>query len=329
MLRTSKIALICAAALAAVGLSGAVAQETQPHVSLARDLVADASAFETYTRTAGAIDARFASPQDIAQALRVAASHDPRQLEAGMVAYAAMAALQDPAFVSGVQRAMADPQAREALVRQLIDNPDAVLALPGAEGATMRARSALLRQVEPLITDGVRVKQAAYDIQHRDWSKAMVQDAPQRLALVKKLAAQSFAPDEADANRLFQSVAVEAESRAGTPGPVVVRGLALAVMALAGDTDEEHAEAFAPLLTEARSAYCVHMAKLNLFQCMAVAGPHYEDIFCLSQHAMLEPAQCIAKAAGAEVTLAATQTAQAAPPSGVRFPIAGHADNER
>ena len=62
---------------------------------------------------------------------------------------------------------------------------------------------------------------------------------------------------------------------------------------------------------------------------MAVAGPHYEDIFCMSQHAMLEPAQCIAKAAGAEVTLGETQTAQAAPSTGVRFPIAGAAGSER
>src|ERR1700753_2898732 len=107
MLRRSKFAWVCGLALGAAGLSAAMAQDTQPHVSLARDLVADASAFETYTRTTGAIDARFASPQDIAQALRVAASHDPRQLEAGMVAYAAMTALQDHEFVMGVQRIVA------------------------------------------------------------------------------------------------------------------------------------------------------------------------------------------------------------------------------
>jgi hypothetical protein len=328
MLRMSKIAWICGLALGAAGLSAAVAQDTQPHVSLARDLVADASAFETYTRTTGAIDAGFRSPQDIAAALRIAAAHDPRQLEAGMIAYAAMAALQDPAFVSGVQRAVADPRAREALAQRLIDNPETALELPGATGAAGRARSALLHQIEPLLSDGVRVKQAAYDIQRRDWSKAMVQDAPARLAMVKQMATQTFTPNEADATHLFQAVSAQADSRDGSAGPVVQRGLALAALALAGDTDEEHAEAFAPLLTEAHSAYCVHMAKLNLFQCMAVAGPHYEDIFCVSQHAMLEPAQCIAKAAGAEVILAETQTAQAAP-SGVRFPIASPVRGER
>jgi hypothetical protein len=52
------------------------------------------------------------------------------------------------------------------------------------------------------------------------------------------------------------------------------------------------------------------MAKLNLFQCMAVAGPHYEDVFCLSQHAMLEAGQCLAEAAGADAAPAVLQTAQ-------------------
>jgi hypothetical protein len=41
---------------------------------------------------------------------------------------------------------------------------------------------------------------------------------------------------------------------------------------------------------------CVRLAKLNLYQCLASAGPHYEDIYCLAQHAMLEPAGCASEA---------------------------------
>ena len=324
MVRTSKSALACALTLTLGTLSAATAQETQPHVSLSRDLVAAASAFETYTRTAAAIDAGFASPQDIASALHVAASHDPGQLEAGMIAYAAMAALQDPRFVAATQRAMEDPRSRELLARRLMDNPEAAIELPGAGAAAVRARAALLRQVGPLLADGIRVKQAAYDIQHRDWSKAMVQDAPARLALVKQLASHAFEPNDADATRLFQAVSQVAEAPpAAPPGPVILRGLAVAALALAGDTGEESGEALKPLLTETRSASCVRMATLNLFQCMAVAGPHYEDVFCVSQHAMLEPGQCIASAAGAQTLLAPEQSAQqTARATGVAFPIA-------
>src|SRR3954463_3204952 len=100
MFKTSKIALAAVLALATAGLSAA--QDSQPDVRMARDLVAAASAFETYTRTASAIDAGFSGPRDVAGAVQVAAAHDPRQIEAGMIAYAAMAALQDPAFVAGV-----------------------------------------------------------------------------------------------------------------------------------------------------------------------------------------------------------------------------------
>lgn len=319
MVRTSKIALAFGLALGALGFGGALAQDTQPRVSLARDIVAAASAFETYTRTASAIDAGFAGPREVASAVQVAAAHDPQQLEAGMIAYAAMVALQDHGFVEGVQKIVADPTTREALIRRLAENPDTAIALPGADEAAARARSALLAHVEPLLANGVRVKQAAYDIQRKDWSRAMVQDPSSRLAMVKQLAGQAFTPSEADANRLFQAVSAPDQRRAGTPGPAVVRGLALAAMAMAGQTNEDNVEAFRPLLTEARSASCVRMAKLNLFQCMAVAGPHYEDVFCISQHAMLEAGQCLASAAGPDAAPASVETAQA---GGVLFPIA-------
>ena len=38
---------------------------------------------------------------------------------------------------------------------------------------------------------------------------------------------------------------------------------------------------------------------LNLYQCLAVSKPHYEDIFCLGQHVMLDTGQCVMIAAGA------------------------------
>ena len=50
------------------------------------------------------------------------------------------------------------------------------------------------------------------------------------------------------------------------------------------------------LMSEPRSGMCVRVAKLNLYQCLAAAGPYYEDIYCLAQHAMLEPAGCASEA---------------------------------
>lgn len=318
----SRTFIVIGAAVAAcvVGFAGALAQDSQPNVRLGRDLVAAASAFETFTRTTSVIDAAFANPHAVMGAVRTAAAHDPQQLEAGMIAYGAMAALRDPVFVAGVRRVTSDPARRNALVGQLVATPEAAIELPGADSAAARVRAALLRQIEPMLANGVRVKQAAYDIQRQGWSRAMVGDARERLALVKRISSEAFAPSEDDANRLFQAISAYNEPRAGTtPSPVVLRSLALAATALAGQADEANSETVRPLLTEARSASCVRMAKLNLFQCMAVAGPHYEDIFCVSQHAMLEPGQCIASAAGADAPMSSVQTAQA---RAMAFPIA-------
>jgi hypothetical protein len=53
-----------------------------------------------------------------------------------------------------------------------------------------------------------------------------------------------------------------------------------------------------PILGEPTSATCLNMSKLNLYQCLAVAKPHYEDVFCLGQHILADTGQCLMKGAG-------------------------------
>ena len=50
-------------------------------------------------------------------------------------------------------------------------------------------------------------------------------------------------------------------------------------------------------LSEPRAGMCVRMAKLNFHQCLASAGPYYEDLYCLGRHAMLETSSCVSQAA--------------------------------
>lgn len=80
--------------------------------------------------------------------------------------------------------------------------------------------------------------------------------------------------------------------------PVVTQGLALAALAILGKAGDDQGERINSLLTEAKNAHCLQMAKLDAFECLAVAGPHYENAFCLGTHDMIEPGQCIANAAG-------------------------------
>jgi len=254
---------------------------------------AQAAAFESFMRKAGAIDAGFSGPSAVSQALQAGAGYEPKQLEAGMVAFAAVAALQDPAFVAAVRRQARDAKSGQALERQLASRPDTALALPGADAAASRARAALFRQGADLAEGGRKVKAASYSLQRQAWAKAKVSDAPGRLNRVKAVAKAVYRPTGDDQARLYSAVA-QTGARGGTASPVVARGVALAALTAMGE-----GKAGASLLAEPKSGMCVRVAKLNYHQCLASAGPYYEDIYCLGQHAMIEPAQCVAAAAGA------------------------------
>jgi hypothetical protein len=243
-------------------------------------LAAQASAFEAYTRRAAAIDPGFSGPREIGTALRTAAGYEPRQLEAGMIAYAALAAMQEPAFVAGVR-------AHRDGVRRVAADPDAALDLPGASAAAARANAALARRGEALADAGQRVKKVAYSIQHQAWSRARVPNGPQRLAAVK--AAAGYRPEAADRARLAAALA-EGGRRGGT-SPVVARGVAVAALTVLGQDSAARA-----LMDERTSGQCLRSAKLNYHQCLAAARTHYEDIYCLGVHAMADPGQCVVDA---------------------------------
>jgi hypothetical protein len=250
-----------------------------------------ARAFESFTRKAEGIGSAFSGPADVNRALDVGAGHDPRQLEAGLIAYAALAALQEPKFVAGVQGAARTGKARSDLANQVAARPQSALDLPGGRLAAGRATAALLRQASPLVQSGRQVKQTSYSVQHQAWSKASVAGAPARLARVKQISLAGYRPGPDDAAQLRKAVAEDGRQGAGA-SPVVARGLAVAALTVLGQDVQARA-----LLTEPSSGLCLKIAKLNLFQCLASAGPYYEDIFCLAEHAMIEPGQCVVTAA--------------------------------
>lgn len=250
-----------------------------------RQLAAEASAFESFMRKARGIDAGFSGAAEVSSALQAGASHDPKQLEAGMVAYAAMAALQEPRFAQAARAGGGE------LARRIAANPQAALALPGADAAAARASGALYAQGTGLAGEGRKVKQASYSIQRQAWSKARVADAPARLARVKRISAAGYQPGKHDTAALFNALS-EGGRRPGAVSPVVARGVALAALSAQG----QHAKGRG-LMSEPKAGSCLKMAKLNLYQCLASAGPQYEDVYCLGQHAMIDPGQCVADAA--------------------------------
>jgi len=279
--------LALAAAVALSGCAtGSAPQKGPPpkkgsYIGIDGGLASRAAPFEAYTRKATAIDASFSGPGEIAERLRTGAGYEPKELEAGMIAYAALAAMQEPAFVAGVKAK------GRAVAGRLASDPDAALDLPGAYAASQRANAALARRGEALADAGAQVKKASYSVQRQAWSRARLTNGPQRLAAVKQAA--GYRPEAADRARL--TAAISEGGRRGGASPVVARGVALAALTVLGQDGAGRS-----LLSEMKSGQCLRIAKLNYHQCLAAAGTHYEDIYCLGVHAMSDPGQCVVDA---------------------------------
>ncbi len=77
--------------------------------------------------------------------------------------------------------------------------------------------------------------------------------------------------------------------------PTVTRALAIAALAILGEGGENRADAMTQLLGEDDGPRCLGMSKLNLYECLSVAKPYYEDVFCLGQHVLMDTGQCLGK----------------------------------
>ena len=75
----------------------------------------------------------------------------------------------------------------------------------------------------------------------------------------------------------------------------VNRSLTIAALAILGEGGEARSDAVTALLDDDSGEKCFDMSKLNLYQCLAVAKPYYEDIFCLGQHILMDTGQCLGK----------------------------------
>jgi hypothetical protein len=271
-------------------------------VAIAQRVMDAAAAFDSYTRQGAAIRPDFRDGPEVARAVLEGAGYEPNQLQQGAVAYAALVALQEPHFVQGVHDLGQDPAGREALIQSLMSQPEVALKLPGARDAGVLIVSVVGRMGAGLLASGASVKQAAYDLQGQAWSKGAIAEQAELVAGVKQRSATPMALTPSDAPSLISTVlnnrqaGVDAAALEAAPTPTVARGLALAALAVLGAAGEERADSLTAVMTEAKSGQCVQMAKLNLYQCLSAAGPHYEGAFCLGRHALIETGQCVATA---------------------------------
>jgi hypothetical protein len=275
-----------------------------PRVAIARRVIDAAGAFDGYMRRASAIRADFNNGATVAHAVALGSVYEPNQLEQGAIAYAALIALQDPLFVQAVQDAGADPAAREAFAARLADQPEWVLMAGAARRSATHVSAVLAHMGAELFEAGAAVKQASYDVQGQEWSKGAIVGGDERLARIKAQSAVPVSLLAADQSHLIGSLARyrsgdgASPAEAETATAVVARGMALAALAVLGKAGDDQAQRVDALLNDPTDAECLNMAKLNEYQCLAVAGPHYENLFCLGNHGMMDTGKCIANAAG-------------------------------
>ena len=276
-----------------------LAMAVTPDLGLPLSVVEAAGAYRTYIGgVAGTPDA-FADGGAIARSVRTGAAYEPKQLTRGAAAYAAIVALQSPRFMRSVREAAADPFRGDRLAREIFANPQAAMRFDGAAEAAGLILAAVGDDGSRLSDIGARVKQASYDVQHEPWSKGEVDGRDHRLAEAKLLSGTPLSADGPELARLTSAAlggsgldlgpAAAAESYA----PVVVRGLAVAALAGLGAAGEDSAAEVEALLDDQACSECLRMSKLNLFQCLAVAKPWYEDVWCLGVHGLKDTGDCL------------------------------------
>jgi hypothetical protein len=289
-------------------------------MALSSGVVHAAAAYRNYVREASAIQTTFPDAGSIQTSLTRGAAYEPDQLARGVVAYAAILALQDPAFVQGVKSYAADPAGRNTVVRQIMADPAYAAQLPGASSAAGVIIANLSADGRQLYAAGSAIKQTAYDIQHERWSREFVPDRDARLANAKRISSMPMMGTTADASMLMQAAmsGTGLNAQPGSASPpyteAVVRGMAIAALSVLGAAGDDNAVNINALLADNTGPYCLRMSKLNLYQCLAVAKPHFEDVFCLGQHVLMDAGECVTKISGAAALPAWTRTTMARAP---------------
>lgn len=270
-------------------------------------MLADAAAYQAWLGKVSSTSPDFKSGVEVAQSLKAGAAYEPKALVRGAIAYAAVAALADQTFVSQLRAAGSTPEYRHQMAGYILYNPVYVFQFKDSDTAAGLARQALGAAGLQLYAAGRTIKLAAYAVQHQAWSKEEVADRPARLAAVEAASENPIPPadDQIPAlQRAASGVAplpITAAPSVPPYTPLVAHALQLAAIAALGEATDQSYNNLTSIMSDDDSAACLHMAKLNLHQCLAVAKPNYEDIFCLGQHAMSDTGACLAKNAGMDV----------------------------
>ncbi len=295
-----------------------------PALALNSGISEAAAVYVAFMREARTIDPAITDAATIEMIMNRGAAYESNQLSRGMIAYGAILALQSTAFVEGVRTYAVDPEQRRQVIERIQADPAYAAQLPGAADAAGLIVATLRSDSEALAAIAHVVAEDAYTIQERNdprrrWAQQAVPDRDLRLETVRRLSEAQMLPGAEDAARLFAAahdgngLNVSAEALQPPYTPAVAKALAIAAMAALGAGGDEWRANTEALTLERNSQFCLSMSKLNLYQCIAAARPHYEHMFCAGRHVVGDLATCTAEAITPEPVILPTSMAQSTP----------------
>ena len=132
-----------------------------PPIVLSARVLDMASEYRAYMRRTAALTAHFQNGDAIEKSLAQAETYEPQQLVRGAVAYAAVIALQDPAFVAGVRVYAANRGVRKDFADRIIADPYYITGMPGAGTAANMIMTARHNHGQKMSELGGKIRLAA------------------------------------------------------------------------------------------------------------------------------------------------------------------------
>jgi len=252
-----------------------------------------ASEYERFSRDLQQISAmKLETPQEIRKAYGMLKNHDPNLLSKGWIAKAAVRASQDVAFQNAIRKKVEDGN-REKFLKKL-ESKKYSIAKDLKMGRTADSVvDTVMEDVALLHKLGDDVLSRAYSLQKSRWGAL---ELPGTLTYEDPVLSLNFVP----AQQLASTVAPAQKPATGvkTAKPsagmknITDRVLKLAArleMNASSGSERTKSEA---LMANQKMEQCLSWARLNMNQCVAVAGKPSEWAFCTAKHALTERAQC-------------------------------------
>ena len=232
------------------------------------------------------------TPKEVRKAYALLKNHEPNLLSKGWIAKAAVRASQDVAFQNAIRQKV-DSDGKEKFLKKLSSKKYSISKDLKAKRTSSAVVDTVMEDVALMHKLGDNVLARAYSLQKSRWGAL---ELPNTLTYEDPPLSLQFIP----AQQLASTVAPLQKPAAGvkTAKPsagmkkITNRVLKLAARMELNAAEGKERSKTERLMANQKMEQCLSWAKLNMNQCVAVAGKPSEWAFCTAKHALTERAQC-------------------------------------